>query len=279
MNSNKYSSKFEFSPDLAEICGIHAGDGYLRNKDYKRELDISGGVDEKEYYDCHVVPLFEKVFNINIKPKFFPQRHTYGFVIRDKEIIEFMHSLGFPYGKKTFIVKVPDFVLDSRSLDIIYRFIRGVFDTDGCLTFGKRAGGGYRPELKIKHYYPVISLSICSEPLCSDVKSLFDKTGFNCRSRIQKTKAKNESDKYQLYLRGVPNLENWINNIGFKNTSKFSRYKIWKKFGFCPTNLTFEQRRQILNNELDPNMFYQRAYSSVDGAGAFGAQGRGFESL
>ena len=40
---------FELSPELAEICGIHAGDGYLRSNEHRIELDISGNVEEKEY--------------------------------------------------------------------------------------------------------------------------------------------------------------------------------------------------------------------------------------
>ena len=50
--------------NLAEICGIHAGDGYLRGGEgnSRWELDISGSVEEKEYYDLHVKRLFEKVF-------------------------------------------------------------------------------------------------------------------------------------------------------------------------------------------------------------------------
>ncbi len=120
-----YLMNIDFSPELAEICGIHAGDGYLRNDGKRKELDISGAIDEREYYDNHVVGLFEKVFGFPLKPRFFPQRNTYGFVLRDVKIIEFMHSIGFPYGKKTLTVEVPEFVLNSRNLDIIYSFLRG----------------------------------------------------------------------------------------------------------------------------------------------------------
>ncbi|HLC92227.1 MAG TPA: hypothetical protein VJH23_00810 [archaeon] len=256
-DSGKHSFMLpDFSPDIAEICGIHAGDGYLRNEGYQRELDISGNIDEKEYYDSHVVPLFERVFGISITAKIFPARQTYGFVIRDRKIVEFMHSLGFPYGEKTYDVSVPEFIMNSRNLDVIYSFIRGVFDTDGCLTFQKRTGSGYKSEVKKKHAYPVIQLGVCSKNLSHGLYSLFRKTGFNCKTGIRKPTTENESVQYVLYLRGYSTLENWMHNIGFKNTSKSSRYEVWTKFGFCPTHLSFKQRSQILNNELDPNSFY-----------------------
>ena len=78
---------------LAEISGIHAGDGYLRNDGHRREWDISGSIHEKGYYDNHVIPLFNKTFNLNLKGRFFPHRNTYGFIIRDKNIIEFAHNI------------------------------------------------------------------------------------------------------------------------------------------------------------------------------------------
>ena len=42
----------EMTPELAEICGLHAGDGYMRvREDGKGEVSISGSYGEKEYYD------------------------------------------------------------------------------------------------------------------------------------------------------------------------------------------------------------------------------------
>ena len=243
-------------PDLAEICGIHAGDGYLRNDGRRRELDISGGFEEKEYYDSHVIPLCEKVFSTNITGRYFKSRNTYGFVIRDKDIVNFMLSLGFPNGKKTLTVKAPEFVMTSRNLDIIYRFIRGVFDTDGCLNFRKREGSNYAKCDKLKHSYPRIQISLCSKYLIDDLADLLTRTGFQFRKYHQKIKIDNHNSQFKIYLRGYQNLENWMFNIGIKNTSKLSRFNIWKKFGFCPSYTTFEQRTQILNNELDPNLFY-----------------------
>ena len=64
---------------LAELCGIHAGDGYLRNHGRRVELDISGSLEEKVYYDDHVIPLVSKLFGIKIQGREFKSRKTYGF--------------------------------------------------------------------------------------------------------------------------------------------------------------------------------------------------------
>ena len=66
----------KISLELAELCGIHAGDGYLRDDGQRRELDLSGNVEEKEYYEGHIIPLLKKEFKININGKEFPSRNT-----------------------------------------------------------------------------------------------------------------------------------------------------------------------------------------------------------
>lgn len=245
--------------DLAEVCGIHAGDGYLRNDGKRRELDISGNLEEKEYYDFHVVPLFEKVFGISVKPKAFPSRATYGFVTRDKSAIELVHFIGFPYGKKTLTVSVPPAILASKNLELHYRFLRGVFDTDGCLDFNKKtlASGKYSVFKTTRHYYPTIALSTVSKNLFEGLCQLFCNTDFYYHTKQYLPKNPNYHKQYSLCFSGGINLEMWLKNIGIKNTSKFSRYLIWKKFGFCPRKTTFEQRKQILNKELDPHSFYK----------------------
>jgi len=155
--------------DTAEVCGIHAGDGYLRNDGRRREFDISGNIEEQTYYDKHVIPLFERVFNIKIKGRFFPHRNTYGFVVRIPEIIMLVHDLGFPYGNKSTIVSIPNFIFGDKSLE--KGFLRGYFDTDGCLTFQKKYGGRGPPFERTKHHvYPRIMFSTVSNNLANGLK-------------------------------------------------------------------------------------------------------------
>jgi len=171
-SNNNNSMIIEMTPDLAEICGIHAGDGYMRKRGNNYELELSGGFDEKEYYDFHVVPLFERVFNIKIKAQYFRTKGTYGFRTSNKDVCKTLHNCGFPYGKKTFTVSVPEEILTSRNLDIIYSFVRGVFDTDGTLSFRCRNGSGYKELLVKRHTLPEISIKVCSKNLRDGVAKL-----------------------------------------------------------------------------------------------------------
>ena len=247
--------KIKITSQLAEICGIHTGDGYLRNDGKRRELDISGNVEEKPYYDHHVIPLFQEIFNIKIQGKFFPSRNTYGFVIRDRKIIEFMNILGFPFGKKTSIVEVPKVILNTNDKIIKSRFLRGLFDTDGSLTFDRRHKGKYIEFKRKYHYYPRIILSTVSEKLNKQSSLLLK--DLDIHHTLQTCEPKSASNtRYRIWVLGKTQLQNWMKVVGIKNISKLTRYYIWKKFGFCPPNTTLEERTMILNNQLNPKSLY-----------------------
>ena len=240
---------FEITSELAEICGIHAGDGYLRNDGKRKELDISGSTEEQVYYEEYVIPLVRKVFNIDIKGKFFPSRNTYGFVVRNKEIINFFHKLGFPYGNKTLIVAVPDFVLNNKEFS--YHFLRGLLDIDGHINF-RKFYGKYK-EFKTKYAnYPSIQFTSVSKTLIQQISLLIEKLGLTFNIYTRTPKRINENISYKITLNGIKNMEKWMEMIGSKNEIKLSRYRIWKKFGFCPTRLSFKQREDILKGKLDP---------------------------
>ena len=239
---------------LAEICGIHAGDGYLRNDGKRRELDISGNIEEKEYYDKNVIPLFKKFFNIELKGRFFPHRNTYGFVIRNPKVIEFMNKIGFPYGAKSLKVKVPNFILEKKSLK--KSFLKGYFDTDGHLSFSKKYGN-YCEFKRTRHYYPRISLTTVSKNLSNDLKEILKELNFNFFYYSYNPKKETNNIRYIFNINGVKNLKKWLDLIGTNNSTKYSRFLIWKKHGFCPTNITYLQRLEILKNRINPNLFYK----------------------
>jgi len=234
--------------NLAEICGIHAGDGYLRNDGKRRELDISGNIEEKEFYNEHIIPLFKRTLNVCAEGRYFPSRNTYGFVSRQLEVIEFLHKIGFPYGKKSDKVEIPKFILKSKDLKLSKRFIRGLFDTDGCFCPDKKNGSKY-------HTYPRIFLSTISQKLFEQLCLSIDKIGIKYYTRISHSGRTNERIRYTVWVTGS-NVISWMKFIGSKNPIHVSKYRVWSKFGFCPPRTTLEQRKQILNKRLDPRIFY-----------------------
>jgi len=244
------------SQEIAEICGIHAGDGYLRNDGRRTEWDISGSIDEKEYYDFHMIHLFNKVFNLKIQGRFFPSRNTYGFVIRDKSIIEFAYNnLYFPYGNKSTKVRVPKFIFSD--IKLVQHFLRGYFDTDGHFSCRRKPNGNYCKFKKTFHYYPHINFSTVSHALSIDLASLFKLLNFSFNSRTYNPPKKTESLKYCFELNGINKVTRFMDLIKPMNNTKTSRYSIWKRFGFCPTNISFQQRKSILSGKLNPLSFYK----------------------
>ncbi|MFH1064641.1 MAG: LAGLIDADG family homing endonuclease [Candidatus Woesearchaeota archaeon] len=245
----------KITPELAEIAGIHAGDGYLRYRGKRKEVDISGGIDEKEYYDQHVIPLFNRAFGLSIRGRYFRSRNTYGFRTSDLQPINMLSKLGFPSGKKTTIVKVPREVLDSSDSRVIASFLRGYFDTDGCLTFDKKINNVSDFQRR-RHYYPRLMFSTCSMNLNLGFQRLIHELGFVCRVYRYKPRKETESLKYKLQLTGKEVLYDWMRLIGSRNPSKMSRYLIWQRFGFCPPDTSYEERVAILRGELDPHSYY-----------------------
>ncbi len=240
----------EMTSDLAEVCGIHAGDGYMRIRGKnKGEVDISGHLEEKDYYDNHVIPLFNKVFSLNIKGKTF-SRGSYGFVTYKKEIRNALINSGFPSGEKSKIVSTPKTILDSNDKKICVRFLRGLFDTDGHLGFRKYYGQ-YTKFNTEHHHYPLIELTTISQKMVNEVSFMLKNLGILHFISKYQPKTKGSSSEYRIFINGVQRLTKWMNIIGFKNSVKLTRYLIWKKFGFCPTNTTLKQREDILNGKLD----------------------------
>jgi hypothetical protein len=238
------------TPDLAEVCGIHVGDGYFRQRTRnKGEIDISGHLEEKGYYKGHVVPLFKKVFDIELKAREF-SRGSYGFVIYYKKVRDVFEELGIPSGKKSIKISVPIAILESKNKEIYSRFLRGFFDTDG--HFGCRKSYGTASLFKkTHHHYPLVDLVTISPQLAYEMKGMLDFLGIESFVFIAKSRLANEHDKYRIIINGKERATKWMKLIGTKNPVKITRYLIWKKFGFCPTCTTLAQRESILRGELD----------------------------
>lgn len=239
--------------ELAEILGMHAGDGYLRKGN--NEFEMSGDVEEKEYYDTQVIPLFKKYFKIDIKGKHFPTKGTYGFSKSHDNIKKTLLKAGFPQGAKSTTVRAPREILLTKEKNIRRAFLRGVFDTDGCVRFDKCTKLA-DPFKKNFHTYPRILHSTVSKEFHEDLKLLLKKEGYRYCAHERPSKKITENNRFVLQISGNKMCEKWFTEIQPRNPVKSSRHKILNLYGFCPTRTTYEERRKVLKGEINPYDYY-----------------------
>src|SRR3989344_7189856 len=123
----------ELTEEISEICGALTGDGWIESRE--SSLYLAGHpIDDKNYYDNHMIPLFSRNV-IKVKPKNFKYWKVYGFSLYNKKIIKEFIKLGIQKGKKVYSCKIPKWCFNSKNLMI--GFLRGIFDTDGCVFCGK----------------------------------------------------------------------------------------------------------------------------------------------
>ncbi|MBU3896399.1 MAG: hypothetical protein KJ697_00485 [Nanoarchaeota archaeon] len=232
----------KMTEDLAEDIGIHIGDGsmYL-NKNGGFAISCFGDINEdKEHYLKRIIPLKQKLFHVTIKVN--GRKDVFGFTICSKALYHFYLLLGIPNGSKAKISHIPEIIKESDK-NIKCAFIRGLADTDFSLMFKAK-------RIKYdKHHYPMISATFASERLVKDINEILRELGFKTAISKRTSKRWNkEREDYRIDINGKENLEKWMKMIGFKNPKHYTKYLIWKKYGFCEPRSTLVQRRHILSN-------------------------------
>ena len=126
----------KLTPELAEIIGLHIGDGHLgynKNK-YSYVIQLMGNPKtEKLHYDNHISKLWKSIFNINLKLRNYPNK-CYGFQVYSKAIGTFFNrALEMPIGKKSKTIRIPELIKKTCKNGISEEMIsclRGIIDTD-----------------------------------------------------------------------------------------------------------------------------------------------------
>jgi len=219
----------EMTPKLAYICGILAGDGSIYKREIKHDYIIKcvgNPKDEKELYFEVIEPIFRELFGLQLKIKYHDSNTTFGFAIYSKTLFRYLTEIiELPSGKKYDSLKIPPKFDDENKL--LINFIRGVFDTDGCISFKRRK--------KDKPYYPVISLSSKSKRFTTELASKLKELGFKITELydykvIDKRTEQGFTIINRIDMNGDENLKKWITIIGFsspKHINKIKEIKPW----------------------------------------------------
>ena len=243
------------TPELAEIVGIILGDGHLEyNKKYSNNViylvQVSGSSSEDiEYYKNEINPLFYKLFNTKFNI-FFRRNDELDVRLYSKAITTFIKNLGVKSGRKVDNNGIPDIILNSND-EIKKSFLRGVFDTEGSITFKK--------DYFKKHSKPIISLAMKSADFVLQLRRLLEELDFVpifYKEEYLDNRSGKITVRYRIELAGKKNLKKYLEIIGFRNPRHLTKIAIWEKFGFYPPGLIYKQRKDILDDKLNPLDFY-----------------------
>ena len=216
----------KFSEDLAYLCGVLAGDGSISYRSNKHEYSIKcvgNPKDEKEFYHIVIGPKFKRIFGLKLNFKYLDKNTTYGFRIFSKSLVIYLTKyIGLPLGRKYNFLYIPKCF--SKNNKLIKSFIKGVFDTDGCITFKKK--------YKNKPYYPVISFSSKSEGFVREIAMFLKEEDFKLTElynyKITDYRAKGGFTIInRIDINGKDNFRLWTKKIGFyspKHLNKIEKY-------------------------------------------------------
>ncbi|MAH03660.1 hypothetical protein CMI39_02640 [Candidatus Pacearchaeota archaeon] len=234
----------KLTPELAELIGIIMGDGNITMKNQRYIITIFGDlIEDSDYHQNYVTTLFKNLFNINplLKKKIFGEKGNCRIMItRSKAITSFfVNIIGLPNGKKDFL-RVPKFIFKSDK-NIIYKFLRGLADTDFTIKFKTRYGK--------KNYYPIIIGNFSCKEFVNNLKNLLKKINFHSHIENRKKYDKKRNKIYRtsaVNIVGIKNTKKWMKEIGFANKRHIMRYNVWKKLGYCPPYTNIRKAELIL---------------------------------
>lgn len=212
------------SKKLAYLCGIFTGDGSIYERKDKKDYVlkcVGNPKDEQELYYSVIGPYFKEVFGFMPNIRLQDTNTTFGFVVLSKGLLRFLtDKIGLVKGRKDERLGIPE--IFTKDKELIIHFIRGLFDTDGCMCFKKR--------YKINPYYPTISLSSFSEKLIKEVAIELKGIGFKVveiyNYKVIDSRLKNGFNLInRIELNGFKNLELWVSKINFSSPKHLNKIK------------------------------------------------------
>lgn len=206
----------KITEELAYLVGVLAGDGNICVRDYKKDYRIKCVGDPKkevEFYNQVLKPIFKKIFNICIDVREQDSGTTYGFYVYSKSLVDYFTKIfELPISKKYDALKIPTIIQKNG---LVIPFIRGLADTDFCVTYKKKNRCCIVGASKSKKFMKEIADELKKmgikfyEVYDYKVKDIRFKTGYSLISRIE--------------INNKSSIKLWIDKIGFWNPRNINK--------------------------------------------------------
>jgi len=188
----------EMNEDLAEEIGLHLGDGSMNFYNGKGLYQLRGHlIDDKPHYMSRVRPLYKKLFNIDINVRDMNSTGVSEFQIWSDELVNFKRDLGLPLGPKTDFL-APSVILENDKFS--RSFLRGYFDTDGCLYLERRKNG----------LYPRIGMVSISGRFIKQMQKIILRAGFRITYEVREGLPRHNYPIHKLSIRGTEMTKKWF---------------------------------------------------------------------
>ncbi len=191
----------KISYNMSELIGAIIGDGNIYKNRY---VEISGDSKlDMAYFKQNLLPIIENELSYvpSIRMGLFGVRLR----INNKKFTIFLNNLGIRSGKgKAANITIPKTI--SKDWNLSKACIRGIIDTDGCLSFDKRK--------VYKEPYPRIILHVKSRRLVYQIRRLLSTNGYKPTISKQMTL---HGEMHWVYLNGKEQVYKYIKEIGFSN--------------------------------------------------------------
>lgn len=135
-----------------------------------------------------------------------------------------------PIGKKSLTVEVPEFIKADKSLS--KAFIRGLFDTDGCISFQKSYNKNASKWQKQVRHKPTILFTTMSKSLIQSLLEMTADLGFAFRLGKPQLPKYSKTFAYRIRLEGKANVKKFFKTIKPKNPKHLAKFNAWLKQGF-----------------------------------------------
>lgn len=196
------------SAALAELLGMHAGDGTLYRTTSGMVWELRGNLDEKEFYDLHVVPLIASLgFTLQGRERSGGKNGCYGVRCCKRAFHQLLLDAGFSPGKKAANVIVPARITEAGTA-CKAAFLRGLIATDGTAY------------MRGKH--PYIELGVGSVALRDGAVQLLQDLGLIARIWTYNPRQRG-GPIYFLRLSGVRKVRRFQEYVGLSNPKHHRR--------------------------------------------------------
>lgn len=196
------------SAHLAELMGILTGDGHLS------EYQISVYTNSKTDMDhaWYVQKLIKKLFGVKAKMREKEYENTVVTVASSKNLADFLRRNGMPIGNKLQNgLAAPGWIW--KKVKYQKAFIRGLFDTDGCVYMDKHV---YR---KKNYKYLGWTITSYADSLIEDIKAILQGLGFAPTHR---------PSQKSVSLRRQQEIDRYFQEISTHNIKHLKRYRLFR---------------------------------------------------